>query len=348
MPQSAKNSNLFTVALVGASALKGKEVRDVLSERNFPAVDIKLLDEDDVLGQLEQVNDEPTFIQGVSPEHLEGVDFTFLTADESYIAKTWAFVRDSGSEIIDLSYALENNTDIVLRAPWVDRELSRPHEVALQSAPVAIAHPAAVVMALLLARLQKAAPVLLASAVVGQPASEYGRRGMDELHDQTVNLLSFQPMPTAVYGTQVCFNQFAQPVEGIHPTLSEIESRIVRHFKAIARDEISVPAVLLVQAPVFHGYTIAMFIQTGKKVAASRLQAALSGPHITVNSQPDEFPSNVNIAGSSEILASVRPDGAGGNGFWIFAACDNLRVSAIQAVECAEEMLQTRPRGQLQ
>jgi aspartate-semialdehyde dehydrogenase len=348
MSQSAKKSNLFTVALIGATALKGKEVRDVLGERNFPSVDIKLLDEEDVLGQLEQVNDEPTFIQGVSPEQLEGVDFAFLTADESYIAKTWATVRDSGSEIIDLSYALENNTDIVLRAPWVERELGHTHEVALQSAPVAIAHPAAVVMALLLARLQKAAPVQLASAVIGQPASEYGRRGMDELHDQTVNLLSFQPMPTTVFGTQVCFNVFAQPVEGAHPTLREIESRIVRHFKSIAQEEIYLPVVLLVQAPVFHGYTIAMFIQTGKKVAAPKLEAALAGPHVTVPQEADEFPSNVNIAGSSEILVSVRPDGAGGNGFWLFAAFDNLRVSAVQAVECAEEMVQTRPRGQLQ
>jgi aspartate-semialdehyde dehydrogenase len=348
MAQSAKKSNLFTVALVGASALKGKEVRDVLSERSFPTVNIKLLDEEDVLGQLEQVNDEPTFIQGVTPEQLEGVDFAFLTADESYIAKTWAFVRDSGSEIIDLSYALENNTDIIFRAPWVERELGRTHEVALQTAPVVIAHPAAVVMALLLARLQKAAPVQLASAVIGQPASEYGRRGMDELHDQTVNLLSFQPMPTTVFGTQVCFNQFVQSVEGAHPTLGEIEARIVRHFKAIARGEISQPVVLLIQAPVFHGYTVAMFIQTGKKTTAARLEAALSGPHITVNTEPDEFPSNVNIAGSSEILASVRADGAGGNGYWVFAACDNLRVSALQAVECAEEMVQTRPRGQLQ
>jgi aspartate-semialdehyde dehydrogenase len=348
MSQSAKSSNLFTVAVVGAAALKGKEVQDILGERNFPSIEIKLLDEEDVLGQLEQVNGEPALIQGVLPENLEGVDFAFLTADESYIAKTWAIVRDSGSEIIDLSYALENNTDVVLRAPWVERELGRTYEVALKSAPVVIAHPAAVVMALLLARLQRAAPVQLASAVIGQPASEYGRRGMDELHDQTVNLLSFQQMPNAVFGTQAAFNLFAQPVEGARPPLREIESRIVRHFKAMAHEEISEPAVLLLQAPVFHGYTIAMFVQTGNAVTAAELESALAGPHITVNSEQDEFPSNVNVAGSSEILASIRPDGVGGNGFWLFAACDNLRVSAIQAVECAEEMAQTRPRGQLQ
>jgi aspartate-semialdehyde dehydrogenase len=345
---SLPKSNLFSVALIGASALKGKEVRDVLSERSFPALEIKLLDEDDAIGQLDQVNDEPSLIQRVSPEHLEGVDFAFLAADESYIAKTWAIARDSGSDIIDLSYALENNTDVILRAPWLERELGRTHEVGLQSVPVVIAHPAAVVMALLLARLQKAAPLQLASAVIGHPASEYGRRGMDELHDQTVNLLSFQQMPNEVFGTQAAFNLFVQPVEGVHPSLRETESRIVRHFQAIAQKELFTPAVLLVQVPVFHGYTFAMFVQTGAAVTAAALEAALKGPHLTVASAQDEFPSNVNIAGSSEILASVRPDGAGGNGFWLFAACDNLRVSAIQAVECAEEMVLTRPRGKLQ
>jgi aspartate-semialdehyde dehydrogenase len=171
---------------------------------------------------------------------------------------------------------------------------------------------------------------------------------MDELHDQTVNLLSFQQMPNAVFGTQAAFNIFAQPVEGAHPRLQEIESRIVRHFKELAHGEITAPSVLLVQAPVFHGYTIAMFVQMARPATATELESALAGPHITVTSGKDEYPSNVNVAGSSEILASVRADGVGENGFWIFAACDNLRVSAIQAVECAEEMVQTRPRGQLQ
>jgi aspartate-semialdehyde dehydrogenase len=350
MSHSAKQSNLFTVALVGAAALKGKEVRDVLSERSFPAVDIKLLDEEDALGQLEQVNDEPAFIQGVLPEHLEGVDFAFLTADESYIAKVWATVRDSGSEIIDLSYALENNTDVVLRAPWVEREVEpgQTREVALQSAPVVIAHPAAVVLALLLGRLHKALPVSLASAVICQPASEYGRPGMDELHDQTVNLLSFQQVPSAFFGTQVAFNLFTQPSDTVHPSLAESESRILRHFRAIAPETVPPPALLLVQAPVFHGYAIAIFVHTATPVTAQVLETALAGAHVTVVSGQEEYPSNVNVAGSSEILASIRPDPAGGNGFWLFAACDNLRLSAIQAVECAEEMVHTRPRGQLQ
>ena len=346
---TSRNTNLFRVALVGAASLKGKEVREVLGERGFPSYEIKLLDEDEAAGQLEQVNDEPSFIQTVSAEHLEEIDFTFLTAAESYIAGSWTTVRDSGSEIIDLSYALENHSGAVLRSPWLEREMERSREVALASAPVVVAHPAAVMMALLLLRLQKATPLRVAAAVVGHPASEYGRPGMDELHDQTVNLLSFQQMPSAVFGTQAAFNLYAQSVaSAAHPTLAEVESRILRHMQTISEGRIPLPALMVLQAPVFHGYTVAIYVQSTSATTAKALEEALAGEHVAIHHSDDEFPCNVSVAGVSEILASVRPDGSSGNGYWIFAACDNLRVSAIQAVECAEEMAQTRPRGQLQ
>ena len=103
MTGTDRNSNLFKVAIVGGASLKGKEVRDALSERNFPSVDIKLLDDEDALGQLEQVNDEPTFIQSVSPEQLEGVDFAFLAADQISTAGNWSTARDAGCDLIDLS-----------------------------------------------------------------------------------------------------------------------------------------------------------------------------------------------------------------------------------------------------
>src|ERR1039457_5607709 len=75
---------MFRVAIVGAATLKGRELKDVLSDRNFPAQDIRLLDDDESLGQLEAIGEEPTFIQSVLPEHLENVDFTFFAADETF------------------------------------------------------------------------------------------------------------------------------------------------------------------------------------------------------------------------------------------------------------------------
>src|ERR1035437_8908800 len=114
---------MFRVAIVGAGTLKGRELKDVLSDRNFPATDIRLLDDDESLGQVEAVGEEPTFIQSVLPEHLDNVDFTFFACDENFTRNRWQMARKAGSDIIVLSYALDGEKKVALRAPWVEREL---------------------------------------------------------------------------------------------------------------------------------------------------------------------------------------------------------------------------------
>ena len=57
---STSTSGFYRVAIVGAGTLKGKEVAELLDARNFPAADVKLLDDDESLGQIEAVHDEVT------------------------------------------------------------------------------------------------------------------------------------------------------------------------------------------------------------------------------------------------------------------------------------------------
>ena len=74
----ASRGKLYRAAIVGAASLKGKELAELLNERNFPAADIRLLDDDESLGQLEAMGDEISFIQRVRAEQFEHVDFTFF------------------------------------------------------------------------------------------------------------------------------------------------------------------------------------------------------------------------------------------------------------------------------
>jgi hypothetical protein len=106
---AAVRGNLYRAAIVGAGSLKGKEVAEMLSERNFPAADIRLLDDDDAMGRLEAMGDEISFIQRVRAEQFEHVDFTFFASDEECTRANWKDARDAGSVIIDLSgSSLEN------------------------------------------------------------------------------------------------------------------------------------------------------------------------------------------------------------------------------------------------
>src|SRR5215469_5477622 len=120
-----ESQNVFRVAIVGAATLKGKELKEVLEERNFPAVDVRLLDDNESLGQLEQVQDEISFVQPVTPDQLENVDFTFFASEADFTRANWKLARQAGSAIVDLSYALESDASVPVRAPWIERELGR-------------------------------------------------------------------------------------------------------------------------------------------------------------------------------------------------------------------------------
>jgi aspartate-semialdehyde dehydrogenase len=345
---TAPRGNLYRAAIVGAASLRGKEVAEMLNERNFPAVDVRLLDDDESLGQLEALGDEMSFIQAVRAEQFDNVDFTFFASDIASTHKSWKHARDAGSAIIDLSAALEDEPGATVRSLWLERERGQLLPLDLQPGPCIAAHPVAVTLALLLLRAQKTGAVRRAVATVFEPASERGQKGMDELHQQTVNLLSFQPLPKDIYDAQVAFNMIARYGQKTQPTLDSIESRVLRHYQKISGGAGPELSLLLAQAPIFHGYALALSLDMDSSVDVNSLREALVGDHVTIPAQDDESPSNVSAAGQPDILLSFKEDPAQSNSFWLWAAIDNLRISAVTAVECAESMTAARPIGKIQ
>lgn len=345
---SKSAQGFYRVAIVGAGSLKGKEVAEVLDQRNFPAVDVKLLDDDESLGQLEAMKDEITFIQSVRSEQFDKIDFTFFASDADCTRKNFKQVRAGGSAIVDLSYALENDPGATIRAPWVQRQLGQVDALDLQPGPAVVAHPAAVVLGLLLGRLRAASPIVKAVATVLQPASEHGQKGMDELHEQTVSLLSFQQLPKKQFDVQVAFNLVSRYGEQASSSLVAVSERVVNHYKKIAPEQSPVPSVVVLQAPTFHGYAISLNVELSATADVAELSKAVTGEHVSLVPGSQEAPNNVNAAGQGDILVSVAPDSSNTNSAWLWIAFDNLRVAATTAVECAEAMAASRPRGQVQ
>jgi aspartate-semialdehyde dehydrogenase len=343
-----ENQKLFRVAIVGAATLKGKELKEVLEERNFPAADVRLLDDNESLGQLERVQDEVSFVQPVTPDQLANVDFTFFASGPDFTRANWKLARQAGSAIVDLSYALEDETSVALSAPWIDRELGRHAHLNLESSAFMIAHPAAVTLALLLLRVGKASAIRRAVATAFEPVSEQGRRGMDELHEQTVNLLSFQRMPTTVFDTQVAFNMIGRYGPASSSSLETIERRIGNHLRALLGETAAMPALTLVEAPVFHAHTFSIYIELENPVSVGDLAQAMAGEHVQVARAPEDAPSNVNVAGKDEVLVALRRELSHENGFWIWAAVDNLRLAAITAADSANALAAVRPHGKVQ
>ncbi|MGA8873274.1 MAG: Asd/ArgC dimerization domain-containing protein, partial [Candidatus Acidiferrales bacterium] len=108
-----------------------------------------------------------------------------------------------------------------------------------------------------------------------------------------------------------------------------------------------VPAIQLVQAPVFYGYAFAAYADFGPSSPAEslgQLEAAFAGLGVKVAAPDDASPTNVSVAGESEIhLARIEPDPSVGSGAWIWGVVDNLRLAATNAVRIAEELVAKLP-----
>lgn len=341
----------YKIAIVGAATIRGKELSEAFAESPFAGADFSLMDDESQLGQLETVGDEVTFIKRIESSAFSGMDFAFFAGSEAVTHKHWKAAQKAGASIVDLSYALESEPGVLVRAPWLDG--AHDSKVSLTTPAVVPAHPVAVAFGLIMARLQELGAVTNASATVLEPASEYGHAALDELHQQTVGLLNFQSPPKAVYDTQVAFN--VAPVLGgeAKADLRGSEARIRRHYSLLAGNALPALSVQLLHAPVFHGHGISLAVELQKPVRLEHVEAALGGEHLDVvmGDGDADVPNNLNTVGESDVMVRVRTgDGteAATSRFWIWAALDNLKFGALNAVACAQELRKLRPQGKVQ
>jgi len=342
------------IAIVGAGSLRGRELNDALSDSPFAGADFLLMDDEAEIGSLEAVGDEVTFVQRIEPSSFNRTDFVFFAGDQPLTRKHWQSAHRAGASIIDLSGALEGEPDILVRAPWVTDELqasSIQPSPNLETPAVVTAHPVAVTLALLLHRISQAAELRSASATVLEPASEYGRAAMDELHQQTVKLLSFQDLPRQVYDTQVAFNVTPAFGEAAKYNLAVSESRIRRHLALLTAHRLPEVGIQLLHAPVFHGYGISLALELAGPISLNHVEAALAGEHVDVVTAESDPPTNLSVAGQPDILVRARPwdsKPAESTHYWLWAGLDNLRFSALNALACALELKRLRPQGEVQ
>ena len=347
---------MYKIAIAGASSLLGRELKDALSESPLAAATFVLLDEEEAQGRLDQVGDEATFVQAIGEDAFERADFTFFCGSEDLTRKHWREALRAGSTVLDLSGALDQEAGVLVRAPWLvpgrlGTETVTPD---LFTPAVVPAHPAALALALVLERVQLAAKVRFAAATLLAPASEFGRAAMDELHQQTVCLLSFQGLPRAIYDAQAAYNLLGGLGESATANLRALEARVRRHYDALAAGRWPPLALQVVHAPVFHGHTFSIAVELEQAVELSVLEEALSGDHVDLVLEDTDSPSNLAATGQNDVLVRLRPEAPGAripnqvSRLWLWAASDNLRLNAQNAMECALDLRRLRPAGPVQ
>ena len=323
------------VALVGPDTLMGRELRDLIATGGS-GIDLRLvagLEEEG--GRLTQEGDEPAFIGPLDPVNLEDAAAVFLAGSRESTRRVIELA--TGSVLIDLTHAADENPRARLRAPLVE-----PDDYAVPPDAVhVIAHPAAVALAMILPRLHAEYPILRSVAQIFEPASERGNAGIQELQQQTVDLLSFKGLPKAVFDAQLSFNLLAAYGEEAPVSLQEMELRIERHLASLLAmsSAAPMPSLRLIQAPVFHGHSISLWIEFEDNPGPRAVEQALSGERFDVRGPDLEPPNIVGIAGQDEVaIGAVALDRNEQQACWVWAVADNIRLAARNAVMVAEQV----------
>jgi aspartate-semialdehyde dehydrogenase len=321
------------IAIVGGESLLGKDIRELLDESHLKA-DVRLIAADAEEGSIITPGpDEPLVMAPLLFADLGTAKVVVLAGSQESSLLAYEQVRNVSPApvVIDLTGALENLPDAQLRGPMVEPPGSR----AAGTIQV-IAHPAAVALALFLIQLRRASAIRRAVVEVFEPASERGQAGLDELQKQSVGLLSFKPLSKEVYDAQVSFNMLSQFGADSPHSLEAIELKIDRHLASLlaAAGAAPMPSLRLIQAPVFHGYSISVWVEFEKNPGKEAILRALASKEIDVRANDEEPPTNVGVAGQGGItVGTITPDRNQPLAWWIWMVADNFRIAAENALE---------------
>ncbi len=318
------------ISIIGSETLLGRELREALAEAGFGR-SVQLIGAQEELAITEEAG-EPAVITPLDEDRLKDSDVIFCAGTPESTRKAYQLAGERPT-FIDLTYALEDLPEARLRAPMVD-SLSIPSRVHI------LAHPAATAMALVLSHMP--GPVRHSVIHVFEPASERGQAGIHELQHQTTSLLSFRQLEKKVFDAQLGFAMLARYGEDAPEQLHTVEQRIERHLASLLAvgKSIPMPSMRLIQAPVFHGYSLSFWVELETRPDVTAIEQALASSHIEVRSAEFDAPSNVGVTGQRGLVAGViEADRNNARGIWVWVVADNFRMLVDNAMDVARVML---------
>ncbi len=173
-----------------------------------------------------------------------------------------------------------------------------------------------------------------------QPVSAAGNGGIEELETQSKQLLSFQPPGKELFDAQTAFNSLDRFGSQSRFDLNHARLSLRNEVSACLRGEGVLPAVQLVHVPVFYGVTFAACAKLGDGVDEERISRACQQGGFAILDEPGIGPNNISAAGETAIqLSKPKADHLQPGSWWFWAAADNIRLPAWNAVKLAEKLV---------
>ncbi|MCR5813790.1 MAG: aspartate-semialdehyde dehydrogenase [Desulfovibrio sp.] len=319
------------VALVGATGLLGRELLNLLAEKNFPAKEVRVFASEQSVGESLSFGESELEVEALTKEAFADSDLAFFCAPEKVAQEYVPLALQAGCMVLDASRAFRSDNRSLVLVPGLQNEALPLHRGL-------IVLPSSTSLALLYALwpLHESATLTRLVITALQPVSSAGQKGLQELEKQVSDLLNMREIVCQNFPTQIAFNVLPLSGELAHDEYCVDEEDLVCDItRALDAPELAITASCL-QMPVFFGQALSVNVETEKKLSAKTARALLSqayGVRVLDNPSEQIFPTPIDCTGQDEVyVGRIREDKSRSAALNLWICADNLRRGSATAL----------------
>lgn len=331
------------VAVVGATGAVGLEFMRILDERNFPLDKLTLLASERSAGKKLPFKGEELTVQLLTEGSFDDVDVVLFSAGGSTSKKFGPIAAEAGAVVVDNSSAFRMDPDIPLVVPEVN-----PEDIGSHKGIIANPNCSTIIMVVPVWPLHKVNPVRRLVCSTYQAASGAGLRAMQELEQQTPEVLAGKTPTCQSFPYQIAFNLFCHNSDIDETGYNTEEVKMIKETrKMFHTQDINITATC-VRVPVLRAHSESINLTFDKPMTEAQVREILSGaPGVKIvdDRKKNYFPMPIEASGQGDILVGrirqdvSQPDGCGID---MFVAGDQLlKGAALNAVQIAELVVPT-------
>jgi aspartate-semialdehyde dehydrogenase len=333
----------FNVAVVGATGAVGDAMFSILAERQFPVGKIYALASQRSAGTRVTFNQRELIVDDLSQFDFSKVQIGLFSAGASVSGDYAPRAIEAGCIVIDNTSHFRYDEDIPLVVPEVN-----PQAIAGYRAHGIIANPncSTIQMLVALTPIYDAVGIERINVATYQAVSGTGKEAIDELAQQTAQLLNGKPIERQVYPKQIAFNVLPHIDDFMDNGYTKEEMKMVWETRKIMGDEHIRVNPTTVRVPVFYGHAEAVHIETRDKISAQGARKLLSeapGVSLLDDHKDGGYPTPVTEASGQDavFVGRIREDISHPRGLNLWVVSDNVRKgAALNSIQIAEHLIQ--------
>ena len=330
----------YNVAVVGATGNVGREMLNILDEREFPVNEVFAIASRRSTGVEVSFGDKTLKCQDLATFDFSKCDFALMSAGGD-VSKEWSpKIGKTGCVVIDNSSAWRYDIDVPLIVPEVNADA-----VAGFKKKNIIANPNCSTAQLVVALkpLHDAATIKRVVVATYQSVSGAGKDAMDELWNQTKGIFVTDIPTPEQFTKQIAFNVIPHIDRFMDDGYTREEWKMVAETKKILDPKIKLTATC-VRVPVFVGHSEAVTIEFEKPISAKEARDILrEAPGLLVVDKREDggYVTPVECVGDfATFVSRIREDPTVENGLNLWVVSDNLRKgAALNTVQIAETLI---------